>query len=86
MQRLWRPSLLPEKDVAALANELSGETAKRNPEGIARFRRQRGSQGFHAAELVAERWLGQRRSSKIISSFTGASSVHSAYHVHTIAP
>ena len=48
--------LLPEKDVAALANELSGETAKRNLEGLARFHRQRGSQGFHAAaELVAER-------------------------------
>jgi aminopeptidase YwaD len=48
--------LLPEKDVAALANELSGETAKRNLEGIARFHRQRGSTGFHsAAELVAER-------------------------------
>jgi len=48
--------LLPEKDVAALVNELSGETAKRNLEGIARFHRQRGSQGFHgAAELVAER-------------------------------
>jgi aminopeptidase YwaD len=48
--------LLPEKDVAALANELNGETAKRNLEGIARFHRQRGSQGFHAAaELVAER-------------------------------
>jgi aminopeptidase YwaD len=37
-----------------LANELSGETAKRNLEGLARFHRQRGSQGFHAAaELVA---------------------------------
>src|SRR6266702_1929366 len=48
--------LLPEKDVAALTNELSGETAKRNLEGIARFHRQRGSKGFHeAAELVAER-------------------------------
>jgi len=48
--------LLPEKDVAALANELSGETAKRNLEGIARFHRQRGSAGFHgAAELVVER-------------------------------
>ncbi len=48
--------LLPEKDVAELANELSGETAKRNLEGIARFHRQRGSKGFHeAAELVAER-------------------------------
>src|SRR5712692_349257 len=51
-----KPPLLPEKDVAALANELSGETAKRNLEGIARFHRQRGSQGFHsAAELVVER-------------------------------
>ncbi len=51
-----KPPLLPEKDVAALANELSGETAKRNLEGIARFHRQRGSQGLHAAaELVAER-------------------------------
>jgi aminopeptidase YwaD len=51
-----KPPLLQEKDVAALTNELSGETAKRNLEGIARFHRQRGSQGFHAAaELVAER-------------------------------
>jgi aminopeptidase YwaD len=51
-----KPPLLPEKDVAALANELSGETARRNLEGIARFHRQRGSKGFHAAaELVAER-------------------------------
>ncbi len=51
-----KPPLLPEKDVATLANELSGETAKRNLEGIARFHRQRGSRGFHeAAELVAER-------------------------------
>src|SRR5947208_7287639 len=51
-----KPPLLPERDVAALANELSGETAKRNLEGIARFHRQRGSQGFHAAaEFVAER-------------------------------
>src|SRR5690349_1586135 len=48
--------LLPEKDVAALSNELSGETAKRNLEGLARLHRQRGSAGFHsAAELVAER-------------------------------
>src|SRR5258706_12317177 len=40
----------------ALANEISGETAKRNLEGIARFHRQRGSKGFHeAAELVAQR-------------------------------
>ena len=51
-----KPPLFPEKDVAALENELSGETAKRNLEGIARFHRQRGSLGFHlAAQLVAER-------------------------------
>ena len=51
-----RPPLLAENDVAALAQELSGETAKRNLEGITRFHRRRGSQGFHsAAELVAER-------------------------------
>src|SRR5262249_51338063 len=50
------PPLLAPQEVAALANELSGETAKRNLEGIARFHRQRASQGFHsAAELVAER-------------------------------
>jgi hypothetical protein len=51
-----KPLLLPEKDVAALAQELSGDAAKRNLEGIARFHRQRASQGFNsAAELVAER-------------------------------
>jgi aminopeptidase YwaD len=51
-----RTPLLGEKDVAAVANELSGETAKRNLEGLARLHRQRGSEGFHAAaELVAER-------------------------------
>jgi aminopeptidase YwaD len=51
-----KPPLVAEKDVAALANELSGETAKRNLEVIATFHRQRGSRGFHsAAELVAER-------------------------------
>lgn len=50
------PPLLPEKEVASIANELSGETAKRNLDGLARLHRQRGSQGFHsAAELVAER-------------------------------
>ncbi|HEV2962087.1 MAG TPA: M28 family metallopeptidase, partial [Candidatus Angelobacter sp.] len=51
-----KPPLLPEKDVAAMAQEISGEVAKRNLEGIARNHRQRGSRGFHAAaELVAER-------------------------------
>jgi len=47
---------LPDDEVAALANEVNGETAKRNLEGIVQFHRQRGSRGFHsAAELVAER-------------------------------
>jgi aminopeptidase YwaD len=54
--RAQKPPLLPERDVATLANELSGETAKRNLEAIATFHRQRGSKGFHsAADLVAER-------------------------------
>ncbi|MGB7284031.1 MAG: M28 family peptidase [Candidatus Acidiferrum sp.] len=54
--RAQKPPLLAGKDVAALANELSGETAKRNLEVIATFHRQRGSRGYHAAaELVAER-------------------------------
>ena len=51
-----KPPLLPEDQVKALAQELSGETAKRNLEGVVRNHRQRGSKGFHAAaELVAER-------------------------------
>ena len=50
------PPLLPEEHVRALANELSGEMAKRNLEVIATAHRQRGSQGFHAAaEFVTER-------------------------------
>jgi aminopeptidase YwaD len=53
---LAQSPLLHERDVAALAQELSGEIAKRNLEGITRFHRQRGSQGFHsAAELIVER-------------------------------
>ena len=51
-----KPPLLPDQTVSALANELSGEIAKRNLEGITRFHRQRGSQGFHsAAEIIVER-------------------------------
>jgi aminopeptidase YwaD len=51
-----KPPLLPERDIAALSQELSGEIAKRNLEGITRFHRQRGSQGFHsAAEIIVER-------------------------------
>jgi aminopeptidase YwaD len=51
-----KPPLLSAAEVGALDQELSGETAKRNLEGIVRFHRVRGSRGFHdAAELVAER-------------------------------
>jgi aminopeptidase YwaD len=51
-----KPPLLSAEIVGALDQELSGETAKRNLEGITRFHRMRGSRGFHdAAELVAER-------------------------------
>jgi len=39
------PPLLPSGQVAAIANELSGEAAKRNLEGLALFHRQRGSPG-----------------------------------------
>ena len=47
--------LLPRQVVAALAQELSGETAKRNLEFLARQHRMRGSRGFRAAaEHVAE--------------------------------
>ncbi len=48
-----KPPLLEEKEVAALTEELSGETAKRNLEAIAQFHRQRGSRGFHEA---AKHW------------------------------
>jgi len=42
-------TLLPEPVLGALAQELSGETAKSNLEFITRFHRMRGSRGFHAA-------------------------------------
>ena len=42
-------TLLPEPVVAALSQELSGETAKSNLEYIARYHRMRGSRGFRAA-------------------------------------
>lgn len=45
------PPLLPEPTVAAIAQELSGETAKRNLEYIARLHRQRASRQFHEAAL-----------------------------------
>jgi aminopeptidase YwaD len=50
-----KPPLLPEAIVAALANELSGETAKRNLEFISRQHRMRASRGFRtAAEFIAD--------------------------------
>ncbi len=48
------PPLLPRATVAALAEELSGEAAKRNLEFLSRQHRMRGSRGFHAAaEFIA---------------------------------
>jgi aminopeptidase YwaD len=48
------PPLLPEQTARTIANELSGEIAKRNLEFLARLHRQRGSHDFHtAAEFVA---------------------------------
>jgi hypothetical protein len=40
---------LQEKQLAAIAGELSGESAKRHLEGFSRHHRMRGSRGFHAA-------------------------------------
>ncbi|MCA1602076.1 MAG: M28 family peptidase [Acidobacteria bacterium] len=42
-------TLLPETVIAALSQELSGETAKSNLEYIARYHRMRGSRGFRSA-------------------------------------
>lgn len=42
-------TFLPDSVVAALSQELSGETAKSNLEYIARYHRMRGSRGFRAA-------------------------------------
>src|SRR5438552_2851737 len=48
--------LLPDAQVSALSEEISGETAKRNLEGLSRFHRMRGSRDFHRA---AEQVLGE---------------------------
>ena len=47
---------LTDAEIAALASEISGETAKRNLEGISRQHRMRGSRGFRNATdlIVAE--------------------------------
>src|SRR6187399_1968393 len=48
------PPLLPRATVATLAEELSGELAKRNLEFLSRQHRMRGSRGFQAAaEFIA---------------------------------
>jgi aminopeptidase YwaD len=45
--------LLPDAQISALSEEISGESAKRNLEGLSRLHRMRGSRDFHrAAELV----------------------------------
>ncbi|HUR80374.1 MAG TPA: DUF4910 domain-containing protein [Thermoanaerobaculia bacterium] len=47
---------LSEKEISALASEVSGESAKRNLEGFSRQHRMRGSRGLRAAaeQIVAE--------------------------------
>jgi aminopeptidase YwaD len=47
---------LDDKEIAALASELSGESAKRTVEGLSRHHRMRGSRGFRSAadQIVAE--------------------------------
>ncbi|HEV7243352.1 MAG TPA: DUF4910 domain-containing protein [Thermoanaerobaculia bacterium] len=47
---------LTDKEIAALASEISGETAKRNLEGLSRQHRMRGSRQFRAAadQVLAE--------------------------------
>lgn len=50
-----RPPLLGEPAARALASELSGETAKRNLEQIARYHRMRGSRQFRlAADFIVQ--------------------------------
>jgi aminopeptidase YwaD len=65
-----RPALLPDSVIAALAGELSGETAKRNLERIAGEHRMRGSRGFHrAAEHIVERLTAYGLTDAHIESF-----------------
>jgi aminopeptidase YwaD len=47
---------LTDKELTALATEISGESAKRTVEGLSRQHRMRGSRGYHAAaeQVVAE--------------------------------
>lgn len=48
--------LLTDNQITAIANELSGESAKRNLEGFSRLHRTRGSRDFHRAaeQIIAE--------------------------------
>ncbi|HKR21206.1 MAG TPA: DUF4910 domain-containing protein, partial [Pyrinomonadaceae bacterium] len=56
--------------IAALAQEISGETAKRNLEFLARQHRMRGSRGFHAAaEHIVEQLHGYGLSDARIEQF-----------------
>jgi aminopeptidase YwaD len=51
-------TLLPEADMRAFSNEISGELAKRNLEFISRQHRMRGSQGYlAAAQFIAQELL-----------------------------
>jgi hypothetical protein len=47
---------LTDKEITAIASEISGESAKRTVEGLSRQHRMRGSRGYHAAaeQVVAE--------------------------------
>ncbi len=62
--------LLPETVVVALAQEISGETAKRNLEFLSRQHRMRGSHGFRSsAENLAEQLRGYGLSDVRIEQF-----------------
>ncbi|HVF46135.1 MAG TPA: DUF4910 domain-containing protein [Pyrinomonadaceae bacterium] len=65
-----KPPLLPEPVITALANELSGETAKRNLEFISRQHRMRASRGFRtAAEFIVEQAKSYGLSDAAVLSF-----------------
>ena len=65
-----RHALLPDTVIAALAGELSGETAKRNLERIAGEHRIRGSLGFRrAAQYIVERLTAYGFADAHIESF-----------------
>ncbi|HEV3469579.1 MAG TPA: M28 family peptidase, partial [Pyrinomonadaceae bacterium] len=68
--RAQQTTLLPEPVLAALAQELSGESAKRNLEQLARHHRMRGSRGFRAAaEHIAEQLRAYGLSDVMIEQF-----------------